>query len=88
MHDIEQIDILSTIIFHTRIMVHQSYHQRACRTALDSRLVVGSCIGEVLAIEHIVGIGKDRPHLHRFSNIHGLIPYHRVSRIIGPSREV
>ena len=36
MHDIKQLDILTTIILHTRIMVHQTCHQRTGRTDLDS----------------------------------------------------
>ena len=41
------------------IVVHQSCHQRPCRPLLDDRLIVGSGIGELLAVEQIVPVSDN-----------------------------
>ena len=50
---------------HPGVIVHRPSHERSCRTLLNKRLVIGGSIREMLSVEHIVTVKKQRPHVYR-----------------------
>ena len=48
-----------------RVVIHSSCYQRTSRAQLLERLVVGGCVGEALAVEHVICVEEERAHAQR-----------------------